>query len=104
MIVTKAARAYAAGVLGIFIIGCTTNPPATPTLPAPPTNTAMLLSPTPEPTHAPTLAADFDSQVPTAWFNLYLKLAQETPGYTPPVAARTFGYAAVTLYHSVLPG
>jgi membrane-associated phospholipid phosphatase len=52
----------------------------------------------------PVGAVQYDSRVATAWFNLSLKLVQETPGYTPPVAARAFGYMGVTLYEAVRPG
>ncbi len=49
-------------------------------------------------------AHDHDAAVATAWFDLYRTLVQETPGFSPPVAARAFGYAGVTLYESVVPG
>jgi hypothetical protein len=45
-------------------------------------------------------ATDFDATVPTAWFDLQLKLVKETPGFTPPVAGRVFGYTGVALYES----
>ncbi len=47
---------------------------------------------------------DLDAAVPTAWFDLALTLTRTTPGFTPPVAARAFGYAGVTLYEAVVPG
>ena len=47
---------------------------------------------------------DFDAVVPTAWFDLALTLARTTPGFTPPVASRAFGYVGLTLYESVVPG
>ena len=47
---------------------------------------------------------DLDSSVPTAWFDLVLTLTRTTPGFTPPVASRAFGYAGVTLYEAVVPG
>ena len=40
----------------------------------------------------------------TRWFELQLKLTKETPGFSPPVAARAFAYAGVTLYQSVVGG
>jgi hypothetical protein len=49
-------------------------------------------------------AADFDAEVATAWFELSLDLVRRTPGYTPPVASRAFGYAGLTLYEAVAPG
>lgn len=45
-----------------------------------------------------------DAQVATDWFDLYLHLVQTSPGFSPPVAARAFGYAGVTLYETVVPG
>ena len=59
----------------------------------------------------PTVAAggrdrpeDFDAEVPAAWFDLSRTLVQSTPGFTPPVAARAFGYTGITLYEAVVPG
>ncbi|MFN8487498.1 MAG: vanadium-dependent haloperoxidase [Caldilineaceae bacterium] len=48
--------------------------------------------------------AQYDAHVPLAWFNLYLRLVKETKGFAPPVASRTFGYAAIALYEAVVPG
>src|SRR5436309_1089209 len=48
--------------------------------------------------------ADYSSAVASAWFNLQLQLVQQTPGFTPPVAARAFGYSGVALYEAVVPG
>lgn len=45
-----------------------------------------------------------DVEVPLAWFDLQLKLVKESPGFSPPVASRAFGYAGVTLYEAVAPG
>jgi PAP2 superfamily protein len=49
-------------------------------------------------------ASAFGSEVPAAWFDLALDLVRSTPGYTPPVASRAFGYAGITLYEAVAPG
>jgi len=46
----------------------------------------------------------YSSEVVTQWMDLLLKLTQEGPGFTPPVAARAFGYTGLTLYESVRPG
>jgi len=35
---------------------------------------------------------------------LALQLVRQTFGYSPPVAARAFGYIGVTLYEAVVPG
>ncbi len=47
-------------------------------------------------------AGRFDSYVAQSWYNLMMKLIKETPGHTPPIAARSFGYAGVTLYESLV--
>lgn len=49
-------------------------------------------------------AAEFSSEVATRWFELQLKLSKETPGFTPPVVARAFGYSGITLYESIVGG
>lgn len=48
--------------------------------------------------------AAFNSEVVVNWFDLIKVLTTETPGYTPPVAARAFGYTGVALYESVQVG
>lgn len=49
-------------------------------------------------------ASAYDAEVPTAWFDLALGLVRTTPGFSPPVAARAFGYAGVALHEAVAPG
>ena len=49
----------------------------------------------------PETAAAFDAEVVTEWYDLIKTLTTETVGYTPPVAARAFGYTGVALYESV---
>ena len=49
-------------------------------------------------------ASDYSANVATEWFNLVLQLVQQTPGFSPPVAARALGYLGLTLYESVVPG
>jgi membrane-associated phospholipid phosphatase len=46
----------------------------------------------------------YSASVATEWFGLGLLLAQQTPGFSPPVVARAFGYIGLTLYESVAPG
>lgn len=46
----------------------------------------------------------YGSDVANRWFDEIRTLIKVTPGYTPPVAARTLGYAGVALYESVVPG
>ncbi len=43
-----------------------------------------------------------DTYVPQTWYNLMMKLIVETPGHTPPVAARSFGYTGVALYEALV--
>ncbi len=38
------------------------------------------------------------------WYTLALDLARDTPGFTPPVVARAFGYMGVALYETLQPG
>lgn len=45
-----------------------------------------------------------DADVAHGWYTLQLKLIKETPGFSPPVAARALGYTGVTLYETVRPG
>ncbi|HEU0248567.1 MAG TPA: phosphatase PAP2 family protein [Gaiellaceae bacterium] len=42
--------------------------------------------------------------MPTAWFDLALGLVRTTPGFSPPVASRAFGYAGVALHEAIAPG
>ncbi|HXF64682.1 MAG TPA: hypothetical protein VNK95_23840, partial [Caldilineaceae bacterium] len=57
-----------------------------------------------QPVAPSTPAGAYDAAVPSAWFALSLKLVKETPGFSPPVASRAFGYMGVTLYETVQPG
>jgi PAP2 superfamily protein len=52
----------------------------------------------------PLPASGFGPEVATAWFDLALDLVKETPGFSPPVASRAFGFAGVTLYEALVPG
>ena len=38
------------------------------------------------------------------WVQLDLQLIQQTPGFSPPIAARALGYLGLTLYEAVVPG
>lgn len=49
-------------------------------------------------------ASAFGSGVATDWFQLALLVTQQTPGFSPPVAARALGYLGLTLYEAVVPG
>ncbi len=70
-------------------------------LPAPTiaqTNPVTVYVTTAKPTSA------YSASVATEWFQLALQLIQQTPGFSPPVAARALGYMGLTLYESVVPG
>ena len=43
-----------------------------------------------------------DSYVAQSWYNLMMKLISETPGHTPPIVARSFGYTGVAIYESLV--
>lgn len=49
-------------------------------------------------------ASAYGADVPAAWFDLSLVLVQTTPGFSPPVASRAFGYTGVALYEALAPG
>jgi hypothetical protein len=42
--------------------------------------------------------------VPAAWFDLARELVRTTPGFSPPVASRAFGYAGVALREAIAAG
>ena len=48
--------------------------------------------------------AEYSSDVVLDWVELTLKLTEETDGFTPPVAARVYGYSGLALYESVRHG
>jgi membrane-associated phospholipid phosphatase len=49
-------------------------------------------------------ASKYSANVAIDWLQLDLQLIQQTPGFSPPVAARALGYLGLALYESVLPG
>jgi hypothetical protein len=49
-------------------------------------------------------ASAYSANVAHDWMALALQLVQQTPGFSPPVAARALGYLGLTLYESVVPG
>ena len=51
-----------------------------------------------------TPATSFGSGLVYDWMFLNLQLIQQTPGFSPPVAARALGYLGLTLYESLVPG
>ncbi len=48
--------------------------------------------------------ADYSAEVATEWMEMLLTLTRETPGFTPPVAARVFGYTGLGMYEAVRGG
>ena len=48
--------------------------------------------------------SQYAADVALKWADLQLKLTRTTAGYTPPVAARAFGYGSLALYEAVVPG
>jgi hypothetical protein len=48
--------------------------------------------------------AGYGAGIATVWFRLILQLVQQTPGFSPPVASRAFGYLGVALYEALVPG
>ena len=79
-------RAFAALMLGALVL---LTPARAQTQP-----TSMLAPP----------ASAYTAAVAYEWFYLVSQLLQQTPGNSPPVAARTLGYLGLTLYESVVPG
>ncbi len=49
-------------------------------------------------------AEQYSADVAVKWADLQLRLTKTTPGFTPPVASRAYGYAGLTMYESVVPG
>ena len=49
-------------------------------------------------------ASAYAAEVPTAWFDLALDLVRATPGFSPPVASRAFGYAGAALHEALAAG
>ena len=53
---------------------------------------------------APAQAATPPQEVVTGWYKLILELVRHTSNYSPPVAARSFGYIGVSAYEAVASG
>ena len=49
-------------------------------------------------------ANSYSNEVALQWSALHFRLIRNSPGQTPPVAARTFGYAGLALYEAVVAG
>ncbi|GAB3706305.1 vanadium-dependent haloperoxidase [Spirosoma flavus] len=69
---------------------------------------ACQIQPEPDRPAPPTVngkAADYySSDVATKWAGLQLKLTKTTPGFSPPVASRAYGYAGVAMYEATVHG
>ncbi len=48
--------------------------------------------------------SEYSNTVALRWFEQFRDLTKNSPGFSPPVASRAFGYAGVTLYETVAPG
>lgn len=46
----------------------------------------------------------YTADIALKWSEMSLKLVRQSPGFTPPVAARALGYAGLAMYESVVPG
>lgn len=57
----------------------------------------------PEPVNSG-LTESFGAEMVVDWIHLELKLARTSPGWSPPVVSRGFGYTGVALYESVVGG
>lgn len=49
-------------------------------------------------------ASAYSAALVSDWYTLALQLTQQTPGFSPPVAARALTYLSLALYESVVPG
>src|SRR6187397_973703 len=50
------------------------------------------------------LTASYDNEVVMKWNNLLLEIDRYTPGYLPPVSARSYAYIGLAAYETALPG
>lgn len=48
--------------------------------------------------------SQLSGDIANRWFDLSLQMTRSTPGFSPPVSARTFGYLGLTLYESCVHG
>lgn len=46
----------------------------------------------------------YSPEVANAWMKMHIRLVSSTPGYNSVVSDRSFGYAGIAMYESVLPG
>jgi hypothetical protein len=60
--------------------------------------------PTPAPVTNGKAADQYTGDVAIQWAALQLKITRSTPGFTPPVASRAYGYAGIAMYEAIVPG
>lgn len=66
---------------------------------------ASCVQPVSEDPYPPTNdAALYESTVATEWMDVVMGAVKTTPGFSPPVAARAYAYAGITLWESVVHG
>ena len=63
-----------------------------------------LISCSDDPAKAPETTESFPSTLATDWIDLQLIYAKESPGFTPPVVSRAFGYCGLAFYEAVVNG
>lgn len=78
-------------VLLYFTIACKVSPPV---VTQPPVVASKRINP----------AEKYSFQIASRWAELQMQMTQMTFGYAPPVAARAFGLAGLTMYESIVPG
>jgi membrane-associated phospholipid phosphatase len=57
-----------------------------------------------DPVFKQTPAEIYTAHIAHTWFDMFRSLTKVTTGFTPPVAARAFGYAGLTIYETVVGG
>ncbi len=57
-----------------------------------------------DPVATPASTDSFDGKLVSDWIDLQLRYAKESPGFTPPVVSRAFGYCGLAFYEAVAPG
>ncbi|MBL7849491.1 MAG: vanadium-dependent haloperoxidase [Cyclobacteriaceae bacterium] len=65
---------------------------------------ALLGSCSDDPQKQPATADTFPSDLVTDWIDLQLLYAKESPGFTPPIVSRAFGYCGLAVYESIVHG
>lgn len=58
----------------------------------------------PIPINPSALASIYDGDLASDWLKIHLELVKNTPGFAPPIAARSLGYTSLALYESIVLG